>query len=708
MADVKSSKKTTVANEKKAKSQNSSLKKTRAKKPEVVSLPEPLTDATDDVSRYMNQLSDYLLYHQYLYYVEKKPILSDRSFDRLLGELSRLEKENPNIKIENSATQNVGSDLETDFPKFQHTINVLSLTNTYSTEEAIGWAKKVAQDSTTKFQVQWKVDGATLVLYYEAGTLKHGVTRGTGNVGDEITRNALTIQSVPAKLSQPIDLTARGEAYMCYSDFERFNEEAGSIYANPRNLTAGSLKQKKSKMVAERPIRWVAFDVHLNTDLPTDSQVLNFAKSIEIPVFEDNRSVPLSKLESTIEEFRSKVDSLDIPIDGLVLKIDDLQLREKLGVTAASPRWAVALKFEPEIAESIIEDIEVFVGRTGRVTPRAKLEPVQLAGTTVTYATLHNADYIERLGVQVGATVLVSKRGEIIPAVEEVVNKGDGPAYKFPERCPSCNSILKIDADVVDRYCVNPDCQEKKIQLLIFFCGRKQMDIAGLGEKTIRTLYKEKLIQTIEDIFTFEKHKQRAQEIEGFGEKSIQVIINGVKSALQKDLRRSLPSLGLREIGPAVTDILINEGFTSIQALFDFVDQPNSLTELQQIHGIGPETAAEIHRQLTDNNIRIQIKQLIDLGVNFSVIKPKKDVNIDQVFAGQTWCVTGSFDHFKPRDKAMTEIELRGGKISSSVSSKTTHLLAGEKAGSKLDKANQLGTTIVNEAEFLKLIGVKS
>lgn len=653
----------------------------------------------------MVDLSKYLEYHQYLYYVEKKPVISDRTFDRLFNELAQLEKENPHILIENSATNKIGSDLETDFPKFQHTINVLSLTNTYSTNEAVSWAKKVSENSKTKFQVQWKVDGATLVLYYKAGKLINGVTRGTGNVGDDITRNALTIQTIPAQLNQPIDLIVRGEAYMCYSDFERFNEEAGSIYANPRNLTAGSLKQKKPQMVAKRPIRWVAFDVHVDsTKLKTDTELLEYAKTLNIPVFEHNQSVSLHDLEAKIEEFRSQINSLDIPVDGLVLKIDDLSLRQKLGVTAASPRWAIALKFEPEIAETIIEDIEVFVGRTGRVTPRAKLKPVQLAGTTVTYATLHNADYIERLGVQVGATVLVSKRGEIIPAVEEVVSKGNGAPYLFPEKCPSCQTTLKIEMGVVDRYCMNPECQEKKIQSLIFFCGRKQMDISGLGEKTIRILYQEGILRSFEDIFVLKEKQQQIQKIEGFGEKSVQLILNGVNSALQKDLRRILPSLGLREIGPAVTDILIKQGLNSIQKILDLIDRNEAVQQLQKIHGIGPETATEIYNQLRDNKIRNQINRLIQLGLNFSFEAPTFLENVEQIFSGQLWCVTGSFDNFKPREKAMIEIENRGGKISSSVSSKTTHLLIGANAGSKLQKAQQFGTTIINEDQFLQLI----
>ncbi len=663
----------------------------------------------------MLDLAEFLRYHQYLYYVKNEPVLADRTFDRLLEELRELEASHPTLAPENSPTTTVGSDLEHDFPRFEHKIRVLSLTNTYSTEEAMEWARKMHDaGDDVRFNVQWKVDGATLVLYYEKGRLKHGVTRGSGNIGDDITPNAKTIRSIPVDLKEPVNLIVRGEAYMTYADFERFNEESGSIYANPRNLTSGSLKQKKSSATARRPIRWVAFDLNFidwksgepdaATTVSTDSEALAYGAKLGLPVFEQNRTVAYDELEKTIELFRKKADTVDFPVDGLVLKVDDRELREKLGFTSASPRWAVALKFEPEMAETTVEEIEVFVGRTGRVTPRARLKPVQLAGTTVSYATLHNADYIARLDVRVGARVIVSKRGEIIPAVEEVVDPGSGPAYEFPGVCPSCKTELKREEDVVDRYCPNPECEEKLIHGLIFFCGRKQMDIAGLGEKTLRTLFRAGLIRTIEDIYTFEKRREDAETIEGFGKKSVQLIVDGVAESKKKDMRRLLPALGLREIGPAVTDILIREGYRSIERIFELIDAKDAEERLNAMHGIGKETASEILRQLRDKKTRKRITALQKFGLNFSVPDPVADSSIKKIFAGQTWCVTGSFAHFKPREKAMEEVELRGGSTTSAVSSKTTHLLAGEKAGSKLQKAEQLGVTVVSEEEFLKLI----
>ena len=709
MAAAKSSKKKAPAPAKTARSPNSNsdtdqIAPVKPKAPKAGA-------GSQEIADYIRNLSQYLLYHHQQYYVKNTPVISDRTFDKLLSELSKLERQYPEFAADDSPTQLVGSDLSRDFQRFEHKIPVLSLSNTYSTDEALAWATKISQEQQNEnaaeiqFNVQWKVDGATLVLYYEDGKLTHAVTRGSGNVGDDITANAKTIASIPESLGSKTSLIARGEAFMTYSDFERFNEDSGSIYANPRNLTAGSLKQKKASLTKERPIRWTAFDIHFeNNNVSTDTVALLQAQKLGLPVFDTNQTVSFSKLRHTIESFEKQLKDSDIPVDGLVIKIDDHLIRQSLGFTATSPRWAIALKFDPELATTTVEEIEVFVGRTGRVTPRARLSPVKLAGTTVTYATLHNADFIERLGVRVGATVVVSKRGEIIPAVEEVVDQGSGSEFVFPSKCPSCQSTLTVDPEVVDRFCTNPDCNEKKIQSLIFFCGRKQMDIAGLGEKTIRLLYSQHLLKSITDIYKLKDRTDEIESLDGLGSKSVAIILSSVEESKAKDLRRILPSLGLREVGPSVSDLLIRAGYTSIDDLFLLVDSNDAPDRLLSIHGIGDETANEVIVQLKDVAFRQQIDDLKKLGLHFSV-KIDEQKAVDPIFQGQIWVVTGSFDSFKPRDLAMAEVERRGGKISSAVSTKTTHLLAGEKAGSKLEKAKALNVTIVNEAEFLKFIG---
>ncbi len=651
----------------------------------------------------MRKLEAEIRRHQNLYYVQHKPLISDRQFDRLLEELSSLEKENPGLASPDSPTRLVGSDLDNSFPKFKHTIPVLSLANTYSTEEAVAWAEKTCEKKET-ILIEWKVDGATLVLYYEKGKLVRAVTRGTGQVGDVVTENARTIRSIPDRLSEEIDLTVRGEAYMNFDEFDAFNEQQGNIYANPRNLVSGSLKHKKSRETALRPIRWVAFEAYFAKDekLKTDSAQLDRLSELGLPVFESH-TVSSSVLAAKIELLSKKVKKLNFPVDGLVLKVDDLNLRRDLGYTSASPRWATALKFEPELAETTVEEIEVFTGRTGRVTPRARLVPVKLAGTTVTYATLHNADYIEKLGVRVGSTVKISKRGEIIPAVEEVVDQGKGPPFSFPKKCPSCGSKLVRGEEAADWLCPNDECDEKLMNAIVFFCQRKQMDIAGLGERNVEILFRKGFVKTIPDLYRLGERKEELEAMEGFGSKSVQIILEGIEASKKQEYRRVLYSLGLREIGPSVTDILLDHGLHSIDDLINAARAKGAVEALQEIHGIGPSTAEAIVEQLNDKRVLAMIDSLRQAGLQFSQKIEKS--NLQQIFEGQTWCVTGSFENFKPRDLAMAEVKKRGGKVVSGVSKKTSHLLAGEGAGSKLEQAEKFGTTIVSEEEFLRLIG---
>jgi DNA ligase (NAD+) len=661
-----------------------------------------------NIEQRMRSLEREIRYHQDLYYIKNRPIISDREFDRLLDELINLEAHHPELTSPDSPTRMVGSDLDAEFPKFKHTVPILSLSNTYSTNEAIEWAQKATEGRDLLIDVQWKVDGATLVLYYEKGRLIRAVTRGSGQIGDEVTANALTIRNIPHVLTREVSLVVRGEAYMTFEDFQAFNEQYGSVFANPRNLTAGSLKQKKSREVAQRPIRWVAFDSHFEIDEPlSDRECLETLRELGLPVFGDNAYVKVNEIKNIIEEFEKKKDKFNLPIDGLVLKIDDRSIRSQQGFTAQAPRWAVALKFEPEMARTVVEKIETFVGRTGRVTPRAKLGPVHLAGTTVSYATLHNADFIKNLDVREGSTVIVSKRGEIIPAVEEVVDRGPGEPYAFPATCPSCGTPLVRDEDAVDWLCPSDGCSEKIISGIIFFAGRKQMDINGLGEKIVRILYEKKFIGCLEDLYRLKERRAELEELEGFGEKSVRLLLEGIERSIQRDFRYVLPALGLREIGPSVTELLIASGYRLIDDMIRLASLPDARERLVEIGGIGPRTADLIVEQLTDPAVLKRIKTLRSYGLRFESEpeSEKREENLPQIFEGQTWCVTGSFARFNPRDRAMEEVRRRGGRVVSAVTSKTTHLLAGEKGGSKIEKARKYGTHIVSEAEFLEMIG---
>ena len=628
----------------------------------------------------------------------------------------------------------MGSDLSNDFKKEKHSITVLSLGNTYSIPELLEWARKAAPKAACRFHVQWKLDGATLVLYYEKGYLKKALTRGTGAIGDDVTANALTIRTIPYKLKSPLNIAVRGEVYMRYPDFEQFNESFGMIYANPRNLAAGSLKHKKSSEVALRPLRWLAFDGELqgpakqDRKYQKDQEVLKTMQSLGLPLDLERACVSLSALEKPIADFTRRKEGLDFPVDGLVIKLDDLELRKKLGTTANAPRWAIAYKFKPEYAISTVKAIESFVGRTGRITPRATIEPVLLAGTTVRHATLHNADFVKKLDLHLGSKVKISKRGDIIPAIEEVLSKGRAKPYSFPKKCPSCNSELTKAEDMVNWVCPESTCPGKAQSRIIFFCSRKQMDIASLGDKLCRLLFDKGFLDSIPAIYQLHKHRAELEKLEGLGERSVTLLLDGIEASKKQSFQRLLASLGLTEIGPNVSELLIEasyNSYTKIRSLtakgkaaskieeIESAKMPSKkasdlfkkyFPELSQIHGIGWRTAKAIIEQFNTAEIQKLFAKLKKEGLKLSQGQIKPDPSLPAVFAGQSWCVTGSFDNFKPRELAIKEIKKRGGKSVSSLSSKTTHLLVGQSPGSKAAKAEKLGLRLISEEEFLELL----
>jgi DNA ligase (NAD+) len=656
----------------------------------------------ESIEKQIRKLEEEIRRHQHLYYVENKPSISDKDFDLLFKKLQDLEEKYPQFASSNSPTKTVGSDLDNQFEKVKHKIPVLSLENTYNSGELLEWATKIGLDQ--EFSVEWKIDGASLVLYYENGELERAVSRGTGGVGDDITENIKTIKTVPLVLSEKVSIYVRGEVYMTFQDFEDYNSENGNKYANPRNLVSGSIKHKNSVQVVKRPLRVYTYDAFLpgKQKISKHSEMLKYMQKLRLPVSTESKIVKGKDLVKTIEKFKSLKDDLAFPTDGLVIKLNDLQLREELGTTAHSPRWARALKFDALMKETRILKIDFAVGRTGKITPRAEVEPVQLAGTTVRFATLHNQDYINELGVGIGALVKVAKRGEIIPAVEAVVEPPPEGVFQIPDHCPTCNTLtVKLD-DFVDKFCPNKKCPSREMNQLIFFCQKKQMDIEGLGEKQIQNLYEKGFIRNIIDIYDLHKRKTELENLEGLGKKSVKIILDGIENSKKKDFQVLLPSLGFSEIGHKVTELLIENGYDSIDSLLQLVKLKNARDLLLEIHGLGEKTVESIIVQLTDKENQKVISELQKRGLNFSAEKKQKSSNA--IFAGQTWCVTGSFENYNPREKAMELVVFYGGKKVSSVSSKTTHLLAGESAGSKLEKAKELGITIVSESEFMELV----
>ncbi len=656
---------------------------------------------SESIKKKINDLENEVRLHQRYYYIDNKPKISDKEFDILFKELQSLEKSYPDYVSKNSPTKIVGSDLDNIFEKYKHKIPVLSLENTYSNDELIEWATKLSPNEI--FSFEWKVDGASIVLYYLNGELEKAVTRGTGGIGDDITENIRTIKNIPLVLSDKIDIFVRGEVYMDFQDFNDFNEENGGKYANPRNLTSGSIKQKNSNLVASRPLKIAVYDAYFPKDTAFNNHktLLEYLNKLNFPILKDTEFKNIDHFEKIILNFKKKKEKIKFPTDGLVIKLNDLSLRNELGETSHSPRWARALKFEVTMAETTIENIDFAIGRTGKLTPRAKVTPVKLLGTTVTYATLHNQDYINEKKIGIGARVKIAKRGEIIPAVEEVIEE-PLKIFTLPKNCPTCNSILKKIDDSVDYFCLNKSCNSRIINSLIFFCQRKQMDIEGLGEKMIEFLFEKSYIKSIPDIYDLKNKKSELETLDGLGKKSVTIILEGIEKSKEKDLKLLLPSLGFTDIGHKVTEILIESGYTDIELLISIVKDLNGRDKLSSLFGLGEKTIQSLFRELTDPNNISLIYDLKERGLNFQSEKVKKSNNL--IFLNQIWCVTGTFDNFNPREKALEIIDYYGGKKTTTVSSKTTHLLVGDGGGSKLEKANKFGVTLVTEIEFLKLL----
>jgi DNA ligase (NAD+) len=659
-------------------------------------------ESDDKIKKRIKSLTKEIIAHNDRYYKDNAPSIPDSEYDAFFTELKQLEEKYPQWVQKNSPTKSVGSDLLAQFTKFKHQVPVLSLENTYNTEELTDWITKTGLE--LDYSLEWKIDGASILLYYVDGKLETCVTRGTGGIGDVVTENVKTIKSLPQSLNSKNTITVRGEIFMNFSDFEEFNEEYGGKFANPRNLSAGSIKHKDPNEVAKRPLRLYVYDAYLGKGrkgISTHEDILGILKKDGFPLAPDTEIVSGTKLIKKIDAYKTKKDKMPFPVDGLVIKLNSLEKRESLGETTHSPRWARAFKFDAIMKESVIEAIDFAIGRTGKITPRAQVTPISLAGTTVTFATLHNQDYIDLLGAGLGAKVLISKRGEIIPAVEKVTIPPKS-VFKLPSNCPSCKTkLVKVD-DSVDFFCTNRHCPEREKNTLIFYCSKKQMNIEGLGEKQIQLFYENKWVTKISDLYTLYKRKDVLQELDGFGEKSVQIILNGIEKSKEKDFRFTLPSLGLNEVGPKVTEILIEAGIDSWDKVVEVCKATNAEEELTSIHGIGPRTIQALLAHAKDKETNKLIKNLILLGVKFTTDETEKSDL--QPFVGQSWCVTGSFENFQPRDKAMDLIAKHGGRKVTSVSSKTTHLLYGPGAGSKLDKAQELGVQTINEEDFLKLL----
>jgi len=648
--------------------------------------------------------------HDHLYYVEATPEISDREYDDLFDELKDLEKRYPDLLLPDSATQRVGSDLDNSLPEVEHTIPVLSLDKAYTGEEIRAWLERVEKrtGALPAISIEEKIDGSSIVLYYEAGQLVRAVTRGNGRVGNDVTANVKTIRSVPLSLTRAVSLVVRGEIFIPQKAFDRYNKEAGGVYANPRNLAAGILRSVKSSSAARVPLEIFIYDGFMGNgpwshqEMLKELRQLGFRMNPNIAFFFPEsvigNSRTLDDIGAYLKGYTARREKLDYEIDGLVLKVDRNEIREQLGYTAHHPRWAIAYKFEPPQVQTRLLSITLQIGRNGRATPVAELEPVALAGSVISRATLHNLDYIREVDLSCGDRVSVSKRGDVIPSVDSVIRKGQGALWNMPEVCPVCSTALVKEG--AHHYCPNRSCPARKIGRLLHFCGKQGLDIDGLGEKTVRFLFSRFELHKPEDLFSFD-YTQLVEE-EGFGEKKVEQIIRGLEAAKKRSLVSLLSAAGIEGLGRRSAESLVQGGFNTLELILEAASR-GDWQSFAEVEGFAELLARQMVAEFSlPENIRM-FEELTQWGLTVKA-EAADSMNTDGPFTGEVWCVTGSFEKFRPRELAREIIRKGGGRTVETVSGKTTHLLAGEQAGGKLNQAEKRGIQIVDEQEFLRLM----
>lgn len=655
----------------------------------------------------IEQLRAEINHHNRLYYLDAKPEVSDQQFDALLRELQELEAKHPELITPDSPTQKVGGAPLEGFTQIAHTVPMMSLDNTYSEEELRDFYQRLQKGLNREHVrciIEPKVDGVAITIRYENGVLKYGATRGDGRTGDDVTNNLKTIKSLPLRLPEeaPQTFEVRGEVFMTKAGFAKLNQEraeAGEeLYANPRNTTAGTLKLLDPRIVSKRPLDLVLYgladageaDVNSMHDVHAllDQAGLRKADLIWTVISAD-------EAVAAIRELDEKRRALPYETDGAVIKVDDFGDQRELGATSKAPRWAIAYKYAPEQAETKLLAVDIQVGRTGALTPVARLEPVFLSGSTVSNATLHNFEEIERKDIRVGDRVIIEKAGEIIPAVVSVLKEkrtGHEHTIHAPTHCPVCGGEAAKDAEQVVIRCTNPDCSEQVKRRLEHFVHRGAMDIAGLGAEKVGQFVDAKLISNVADIYDLDE--LRLAGIERLGAKSIDNLIKGIRDSKQQQPWRLIFGLGILHVGASGARSLLDH-FGSIDKLAEA-----SIEELTQVQDIGGVVAPSIHAWFRDERNQRLLARLRSSGLTFA--NPQSEQLSDK-FAGTTWVITGTLS--QGRDEIAELIRAHGGKVSGSVSGKTTYLLAGDEAGSKLDKATKLGVKVLDEAAFRALIG---
>lgn len=663
-----------------------------------------------NVENRISELIDLINYHNDKYYNEDTPEISDYEYDNLMKELIKLEEENPKLKRVDSPSSRVGGKPLDKFEQVVHKIPMLSLANAYSAQDLRDFDKRVRDmvESEVEYVVEFKIDGLSVGLTYNNGLFEKGATRGNGIVGEDISQNLKTVKSIPLRIKDVEEVVVRGEVFISKDDFKKINEQQEKqglqLFANPRNLAAGSLRQLDPKLTAKRPLDIFIFNLEYvqNTDFKNHSEALDYLKELGFKVSPNYKVY--NNIQDVIDHIKYWTDNrgeLGFEIDGMVIKVNNLAQREAMGYTAKSPRWAIAYKFPAEQKKTKILDIIVEVGRTGTITPTAVLEPVRLAGTSVSRATLHNEDYIREKDIKINDTVLVQKAGDIIPQVVEVIKEertGDEIDFEMPKKCPVCfEPTVRLEGESAVK-CINISCPAQIRRGIIHFVSRDAMNIDGLGESIITLLLDKGLIKDIADLYTL--NKDEVVKLDRMGEKSANNLLNSIEKSKSNDLWRLINGLGIKFVGTKGAKILANN-FKDLDLIMSASNE--DLVNLEEFGGIMANSVVKFFKE--EKNIKL-IEKLKNCGVNTKSIQDESS-DIAKIFDGMKIVLTGTLPTLK-RNDAKEMIESRGGKATSSVSKSTTFVLAGEEAGSKLTKANDLGVKVIDEAKFMQLTGLQS
>ncbi|GIO07958.1 DNA ligase [Brevibacillus reuszeri] len=658
----------------------------------------------------IKELAKRIEHHNRLYHEEDRPEITDQEYDQLMRELKELESRFPELASPDSPSLRVGGEPLPSFEKVVHRTPMLSLGNAFNEEEIRDFDRRVRQavgSQAVRYVVELKIDGLAVSLHYENGLFVRGATRGDGTTGEDITQNLKTIRSIPLRLTRPLTLEVRGEAYMPKGAFEKLNkerEERGeALFANPRNSAAGSLRQLDPKIAASRQLDTFIYAIGDLQGEVVEShseglallETLGFKVNQERRVFDD-----IDELLAFVESWTEKRPHLPYEIDGLVIKVDSYAQQQELGFTAKSPRWAVAYKFPAEEAVTVLEGIEVSVGRTGNVTPTALLKPVSLAGTTVKRASLHNEDIIREKGLLIGDHVVVKKAGDIIPEIIAVLPErrtGSETPFSMPTHCPECGSeLVRLEEEVALR-CINPMCPALIREGMIHFVSRTAMNIDGLGEKVVAQLYHDGIIHSVADLYYLHQQRDVLLGMERMGEKSVDNLLAAIEASKENSLERVLFGLGIRLVGAKAARVLA-EHFGNIDAIMQADEEA-----LTQIDEIGPKMAASLTNYFSQPQAEAVIERLKAAGVNMEYKGIRIESGAELPFSGKTIVLTGTLTQMS-RQEAEEAIARMGGKVTGSVSKKTDLVIAGDKAGSKLEKAEKLGVEVMDEAGFLQVL----